>query len=104
MKRVDLQHEVTSMVGNHPDVFVITANCVPTEEEGIYDIKIVVKSKKRNRRRIHKGEIELNDPLAAIETVKEYMTCGEIVQGMIQTLSSILLNDFPEFYPVVDLE
>lgn len=104
MKRIDLQHEVHHKVGHYDEVFIVTANCAPSDEENIYDIKVVVKCKKRNRRRIHNGQIEITDPLTCIETVKEYMACGDIVKDMLNHLALKLLQDFPEFYPEVDLD
>ena len=103
MKHIDLEHETTYKVGNYSEIFVITANCTPTDENDVYDIKIIVKSKNRNRRRNHVGKIEIDNPDAAIETVKEYMKYGDIVKDMLDSLSLALLQDFPELYPEIDL-
>ncbi len=101
MKHVGIEHEVQYKVGNHLDPFIVTADCLPTDEKDVYDIKITVKSKKRNRRKIHKGQIELPNPETALEDVKAYMDCGDVVNGMLDQLSLIMLIDYPEFYPPI---
>jgi len=101
MKHVGVEYETEFKVGNYLDPFVVTAECTPSEEENIYDIRIVVKSKKRNRRRIHTGQIELLNPSSALDDVKAYMECGNIVESMLEQLSLTILLDYPKFYPAI---
>jgi hypothetical protein len=102
MKHIDLEHEATFKVGSFDEKAIVTANCTATTEKNVYDIRIVVKVKGRNRRRIHKGQIELINPLTAIEDVKEYMGCGDIVKDMLGQLSDVLIIDFPNIYKIVN--
>jgi len=104
MKFIDVEHETIHKVGNYSETFVVSAKCTPTEEPGVHDINIVVKCKKRNRRRKHSGQIEIKDPVRAIDDVKEYMSCGGIVTDMLDEISEALLEDFPEIYPEIDFD
>jgi len=98
MKYIDVEHEVLFKVGSFDEKAVVTANCTPTEEPNIYDIRVTVKAKNKNRRKIHRGQIEINDASHAIEDVKDYMDCSDIVKNMLSELSDALRISYPNIY------
>jgi hypothetical protein len=102
MSHFAIEHEVVWHVGHYKDHFVVAADCTPTDEKDVFDIRVVVKSKSRNRRRIHKGQIEINNPANALNDIRDYIKYGNIVDNMLSELSLVLLKDYPEFYPPID--
>ena len=102
MKHVGLEYTDTLKIGHHNSYVVVRVDCLPNKKElNIYSIKIVIKSKKHNRKKIHHGELEILDKSQALTIVKEYMDCGNILENMKIALADKLLKEFPLFYPPI---
>ena len=99
MGLITVQFEDTVYVNKHKDILIITVNCIPSEGADKYAYSLVVKAKRFNRKKTHKGEIILNKGSDKIQQVKDHIKKNNLLKSLEDKVVESLLRDFPNYFP-----